>query len=159
MISWFLLWYHIWYHTWYCPNVYDIMYLFNIILCVYGIIQDILCDIIIVILYHRFCMISYYSYIKVCNTFATWEDSAWYHIWYHVWYQSYKMISYNHAVTCTISYISYMILQFDMISCTISYISLWIPILTACAALPLQRPIFPGTALQCKVPELYFSPK
>jgi hypothetical protein len=65
--------------------MYVISYFF-----LYDIINDIMYDIINVVLYHWFCMISYYSYMKVCQTLLTWQDSAWYH--------SCKMISYYHVL-------------------------------------------------------------
>ncbi len=101
-------WYHIWYHSFCFDSIHDVKHdivqkimiscnLFSIILLVYNVIQDIIHDImngimndiihdiIIVLLYHRFCMISCYSFMKVCQTFVTWQDSAWYHIWCHIW--------------------------------------------------------------------------
>ncbi len=59
MISYMILSKYLWYHVIY---VISYFFVYNII---HDIIQYIMYEIIIKVLYHRFCMISYYSYMKV----------------------------------------------------------------------------------------------
>ncbi len=120
-------------------------------------------DIIIVILYHRFCMISYYSYKKVCETVVTWEDSAWYHIWYHVWYQSYKMISYYHIMYHVWYHTWYysLIILLTLKWFHVRYHAHISESLSSRRVLLFRSSgqSFPGTALQCKRWQQWSGPK